>query len=309
MKIVIITGFNSAGKTTLAENFVKDDYIRINRDTIGGKLSDLPKFVELEVKKGNTNLVLDNTYVNKENRKSIIECGKKLGIEVHCLWLSTSFENAQFNACQRMLRKTGKLLMPEDFKNQHDPNLFPPVALFSYKNNFEKPTLAEGFNSVEEVKFVRKEDPTYKNKALILDYDGTLRTSKGNFAYPIIPEEVEILPNRVKKLTEYKQKGYLLLGVSNQSGIAKGNLTLEAANKCFARTNELLGFDIDYLFCPHKVPPISCYCRKPQVGLGVVLIEKYKLTAKNSIFVGDMTTDKTFATRCGFQFIDQKDFF
>ena len=82
-------------------------------------------------------------------------------------------------------------------------------------------------------------------------------------------------------------------GISNQSGIAKGELTVADAEACFQRTNELLGVEIEFLYCPHRVPPISCYCRKPQVGLAVQLIEKHKLDRSKTIFVGDMTTDKT----------------
>jgi histidinol phosphatase-like enzyme len=71
----------------------------------------------------------------------------------------------------------------------------------------------------------------------------------------------------------------------------------------------LLGFDIDYLFCPHNSFPISCYCRKPMPGLGVALVEKYKLDPSQCIMVGDRTTDKTFASRSGFQFQHASKFF
>jgi HAD superfamily hydrolase (TIGR01662 family) len=117
------------------------------------------------------------------------------------------------------------------------------------------------------------------------------------------------MDGRIDRLKEYIAKGYILLGVSNQSGVAKGVLTHEQAKACFDKTNELLGLDIDVSFCPHSVPPISCYCRKPGVGHGVEFIEKYKLDPALCIMVGDMTTDKTFSTRCGFKYVDQSIFF
>jgi HAD superfamily hydrolase (TIGR01662 family) len=307
--ITLILGYNGGGKSTYAESYVAQGYTRLNRDELGGKLDSLPVLLTDLHKKGNRKFVLDNTYADIESRKSIIECGKKLGLPVNCIWLDTSFEDAQFNACQRMIRKTGKLLSPEEMKITKDPNLFPPVALFSYKKRFQKPTTAEGFSTVNRVAFVRKKDPKYCNKALILDYDDTLRRSKGEHPFPVKPEDVEILSGRTKKLREYQEKGYQLFGVSNQSGVAKGILTAAQAHACFERTNELLGLHIDYKFCPHNIPPVNCYCRKPHVGHGVWLIEEHLLDREQCIFVGDQTTDKTFAQRCGFRYYHADEFF
>ena len=44
-------------------------------------------------------------------------------------------------------------------------------------------------------------------------------------------------------------------------------------------------------------------------GVWVDLMIKHKLDPRQSIMVGDMTTDKTFAARSGIQYYDQSDFF
>jgi len=44
-------------------------------------------------------------------------------------------------------------------------------------------------------------------------------------------------------------------------------------------------------------------------GLVVEFILKHKLNRKECIFVGDMTTDETFAKRAGFQYVDHAEFF
>jgi len=307
--IVLIMGYNAAGKSTLVENYTKDGFHRVNRDELGGKLDNLPLIVADLHKKGTKKFVLDNTYADIESRKSIIECAKKLKLPIKCVLLDTSFEDAQFNACTRMVRKVGRLMDPEDFKTCKDPNLFPPVALFSYKKRFQKPTTAEGFESVEKVPFVRKKDPKYCNKALILDYDDCLRVSKTEQGYPIKPSDLKILPGRKEKLAEYVKNGYRLLGASNQSGIAKGILTVQQAVDCFEETNRLLGHNIDYFFCRHSIPPVVCYCRKPQVGIFVHFREKYFLDPAQCIFVGDQKTDETFAVRCGMKFYYANEFF
>lgn len=307
-EVIMIVGPPASGKSTVAKQYVAQGYSYINRDSLGGKVATkVPMMMnELVV---NNNVLLDNTFPDVASRKPFIEGAKQVGATIKCLLMETSIEDAQFNAALRMYQRKGKLLGPDDYKGEKDPNIFPPAALFGYKKKFEIPTLSEGFDSIEKIPFVRKKDPEYKNKAIILDYDGTLRKTKSGALFPTTPDDIEILPGRKEKLTKLQSDGFFLLGVSNQSGIAKGQLTDEMARKCFDRTNELLGLQIDYLFCPHGKFPINCYCRKPLAGHGVVLIEKYKLDRDQCIFVGDMTSDQTFAKRAGFQYEDQATFF
>ena len=311
IEITLLVGYNSGGKTTAARKLMtpSSELFRVNRDLVGGTLDGLCNHVRKAINEGNYKFLMDNTYATIESRKSIIALAKELKAKIECIWLTTSFEDAQFNACTRMVRKHGRALTPEEMKKTKDPNDFPPVALFAYKKNFEKPTTEEGFDKVTKLPFERVKDPLYCNKALILDYDDTLRKTSDGAKYPTTPEQVVILPGRKEKLVEYSKKGYLLLGVSNQSGVAKGVFTEQAARDCFERTNELLDIEIDYLFCPHNVPPVNCYCRKPGPMNGVLHIERYKLDASQCIFVGDATTDATFATRCGFKYFHPDEFF
>jgi len=182
--------------------------------------------------------------------------------------------------------------------------------LFKYKKEFQKPTVEEGFSKVDVIKFTRVDNPEFTNKAIIVDYDGTLRECVGgNGKFPTDISHVKVKDKCKEVLQSYKDKGYLLLGVSNQSGVHKGELTLEKCNELFDHTNKQLGLDIEYRFCPHQSAPISCYCRKPMNGLGVEFIMKHKLKRQDCIMVGDMTTDRTFASRCGFQYVDQAEFF
>lgn len=319
-EIALVMGYLAAGKTTLVEDFVQKGYYRINRDTTGGSLDNQAVLAIEAYKKGHKKIVLDNTYITIESRESIIQAAKTLNIPIRCFWLKTSFEDAQFNACLRMVRKTGKILSPEELKKSKDPNIFPPIALYGARKKFEGddktlkfagkqfPSKAEGFSEVIEVPFIRKWPENYSNKALILDFDDTLRTSTGPNRWPEKPSEVSILPDRTKVLQKYKEDGYLLLGASNQSAIAKG-LSEKDCIACFEETIKKLGIKVEYLYCPHKVPPVACYCRKPAPGMGAYWIEKYKLNPSLCIMVGDSTSDKTFAERCGFKFEFPDNFF
>lgn len=308
-KVTMVVGYPASGKSTLTKDLVAKGSVSLNRDTEGGTIAALLPKMEALLTSGK-DVVLDNLFVNVEARKPFIELAKKHGADISCQLMGTSIEDAQFNVVQRAIGLIGKFPTPEAIKAAKHTNIFPPLVLFKYKKEFEKPTVEEGFSKVETVKFVRKEDPTFTNKAIIVDYDGTLRECiNGNDKYPTTEAQIEMKPGRKEVLDAYKKKGYILLGISNQSGVAKGELTHETADRLFKYTNKQLGLDIEYQFCPHQSAPISCYCRKPMPGLGVDFILKHKLNRKECIFVGDMTTDKTFAQRAGFQYADQADFF
>jgi HAD superfamily hydrolase (TIGR01662 family) len=275
-KVTMVVGYPASGKSTLTKDLVAKGAVALNRDTEGGTIAALlPKMENLL--KGGKDIVLDNLFATSEVRKPFIELSKKHGSDISCQLMGTSIEDAQFNVVQRAIGLIGKFPSPEAIKAAKHTNIFPPTVLFKYKKEFQKPTTEEGFSKVETVKFVRKENPEFTNKALILDYDGTLRECiNGNDKYPVTESQIEIKAGRKKILDEYKKKGYLLLGMSNQSGIAKGELSYETAHRLFEHTNKLLGVDIEIRFCSHQSAPISCYCRKPMPGVGVEYILKTK---------------------------------
>jgi len=308
-KVVMVMGYPASGKSTITKDLVAKGMVSLNRDTEGGKIVDLlPKMESLLL--DNKDVVLDNLFALAEVRKPFIDLAKKHGADISCLLMGASIEDAQFNVVQRAIGLLGKFPTPEVIKAAKHTNVFPPLVLFKYKKEFQKPTVAEGFSVVATRKFVREVDPTFVNKAIILDYDGTLRECiGGNEKYPVSVDQIEIKPKRKEVLQSYLDKGYKLLGMSNQSGIAKGTLSEATAHELFKFTNKQIGIDIEYQFCPHQSAPISCYCRKPMNGKGVEFILKHKLKASDCIMVGDFTSDETFAKRSGFQYADQADFF
>jgi len=281
-------------------------------------------------------VVLDNTFLTVESRAPFIAAARAMGVPIECHWMQTSFEDCQVNALNRMWDRYEQVFQTAADIKAHpeakkDPNMFPIAAMFFAKKRLVgdkkkdipsgKPAKAEGFSKIVKVPFKRDsyhpwradEDYNPGKAAIILDYDGTLRRDVkelgGDTHYPTDPSQVEVLPNRTRILRRYVERGYLLLGVTTQSGIGKGLVSEEMAVKCLERTNELLRLDIQYEYCPHYNFPVSCFCRKPQPGLGVHLIRKYDLEPSSCVFVGDLKTDKTFAERCGFKFEWAEDFF
>ncbi len=130
-------------------------------------------------------------------------------------------------------------------------------------------------------------------KALFFDRDGTL-CKDANYLNKF--EDLEIFPE-IKTLPEFKKRGYKLIGISNQSGIAKGIVDEEfvvRVNKFFI---EKYGFD-DFYYCPHN-PDDNCACRKPEPGMLYKSSAEHNIDIKNSFFIGDKVSDMLTAKAVG----------
>jgi HAD superfamily hydrolase (TIGR01662 family) len=311
-EVVVLMGVQGAGKSQLVTEYVDKGYERLNRDLLGGKLDDLVPKLSALLAAGKSRVVLDNTYPTRISRAPVIAAAAARGVPVRCRFLDTPIAEARINIVLRMLEKHGRLLGPEEMKAlaKTDPNLPPPAAPARWVAGFEAPAADEGFAVVETVAFVRRVDPTHTGKALFLDVDGTLRRTRSGEPYPRHPDDLELLPGRREILAAWVAAGRRLFLVSNQSGVASGKLSREAAEAGFRRTVELLGVPVaDVAFCPHPAFPAGCWCRKPMPGLGVALMQRHKLSREHLIVVGDMKSDAEFAAGLGAKFYDAETFF
>jgi HAD superfamily hydrolase (TIGR01662 family) len=230
---------------------------------------------------------------------------------VRCVLLETTAAQCRFNAARRMIATHGDLLDAAAIAQagKRDPNTFPPVVIDRWFARFEPPTVAEGFAEVVRVPYVRRLGRAYTHKAVFLDYDGTLRTTRGKVPFPRKPEDVVLLPRRRKVLQRWVDAGYRLLGLSNQAGVALGQISEEAARACIAHTNALLGLEIDAEIATAGPGQPAEYGRKPMPGYAVWFIEKYQLDPAQCVMVGDREPDRLFAEGAGLRFFWAKDFF
>ena len=307
--VQLIMGPPASGKTTLAKQLCEGlpAAIRLSRDDTGGELRQLVPRVRKALQSGKS-VVLDNLFATAAERRPFIDEAKKRSVTVTCTLVDLDIEQCMINACRRIIHACGRLLSPDEIERGRDSSVIPPVVLFRYRKRFEPPSEGEGFDSVEHLAGYRHAFAG-TGKALFVDYDGTLRETVGGGKYPVDPSQVRVLPGRAKVLKAYQAMGYRILGVSNQSGIEGGKLTAAQATACFDETHRQLGLSIEHFCCPHRVPPITCYCRKPQPGMAVAFIEKYGLKPSACIMVGDLGTDKTFAERLGLRFVPAAEFF
>ncbi len=315
--VVLTVGIQGAGKSSAIAPWLAAGALRLNRDTLGGKLDDLiaPLARHLaEAPAGQRRVILDNTYASTRARAPVIAAARAARVPVYALWLDTPLHEARVNVTRRMIAQTGQLCGPDALKTLGEvhANLIPPAAHQTFLGFFEPPTRLEGFDAIARLPFARHTThaATPRRRALFLDVDGTLRTSRAGEKYPLGPDDVAILPGRAEVLAAWHAAGWQLFFVSNQSGVASGKVSAEAVTAAFARTAELLGVPIvETTFCPHPAFPVGCFCRKPMPGLGVWLLDRHGLRPEDVVMVGDLGSDAAFAEGLGLRFVPADAFF
>ena len=145
-------------------------------------------------------------------------------------------------------------------------------------------------------------------KAVFLDRDGTLNPDPG---YISRPDDFALFPGVADALAKLQRAGYLLILITNQSGIARGLITLEQLTAIHARMQNLLaasGASIDAIYyCPHHpdFPAVEgeapCNCRKPLPGLIKRALGDHQVDPAQSFMVGDRSSDVKIALATGVQ--------
>ena len=130
-------------------------------------------------------------------------------------------------------------------------------------------------------------------KAVFFDRDGTLCRDAD---YLNRMEDLEIFPG-VTALRRLKEKGYMLIGVSNQSGIARGIIGEDFVRKVNDIFVDEYAFD-GFYYCPHH-PDDHCSCRKPEPGLLVRARNDFGIDLRRSFVVGDKEADILLAKASG----------
>ncbi len=104
-------------------------------------------------------------------------------------------------------------------------------------------------------------------KAIFLDRDGTINNNCDHY-YIWQKEELLLNPGVPEALTELQSRGYLLIVISNQGGISKGEFSAADVDALHVHLRSLLekqGVSLDEIYyCPHHHLVESCLCRKPQ---------------------------------------------
>ena len=134
--------------------------------------------------------------------------------------------------------------------------------------------------------------------AVFLDRDGTIIEDRGHLSDP---EEVHLLPNTVEALQNLQEQ-YLLFVVSNQSGVAKGLITLDDVQRINQHLADLLMqngiFIKEWYVCPHSRPD-NCECIKPNPYFLHRAADQYGISLPHSFVIGDHPHDVITADNAG----------
>ncbi|AVQ16246.1 D,D-heptose 1,7-bisphosphate phosphatase [Fusobacterium gonidiaformans 3-1-5R] len=135
-------------------------------------------------------------------------------------------------------------------------------------------------------------------KAIFLDRDGTLNIEK---EYLYQEKDLEFEKGVIEALSIFRDLGYLLIVVTNQSGIARNYYTeedLEIFHQAFQRRLSFFGLKIDkFYYCPHHPEKgigkykQDCFCRKPKPGMLEKGIAEFDVDRNLSYMVGDKYAD------------------
>ncbi|MCX5796834.1 MAG: HAD family hydrolase [Elusimicrobia bacterium] len=142
-----------------------------------------------------------------------------------------------------------------------------------------------------------------KNRAVFLDRDGVVIEEVNYLSHP---DQLRLIPGSARAIARLRRAGFKVVVVTNQSGVARGYLTLKTLREVHRLLVKRLargGAKLDGIYsCPHlpaKAGKKGCACRKPELGMLKRARKRFGLDLPRSYFVGDTTTDTLTARRAG----------
>jgi D-glycero-D-manno-heptose 1,7-bisphosphate phosphatase len=172
----------------------------------------------------------------------------------------------------------------------------------------------------------KKEKEVKITPILFLDLDGTVRLGMDQIDHYVQgPEDVEIFPGVLEIIQSYKSKGWRIVTISNQGGIALDLVNSRDVARAMQETNRLCANLFDRMaWCTHHPNAIGdkyeskeeksiCFCRKPRIGMIVASMielhegfhEIYRPYA--CLMVGDRMDDKECANNANIPFMWAKE--
>lgn len=139
-------------------------------------------------------------------------------------------------------------------------------------------------------------------KCIFLDRDGVINRDYVDYVYS--RDKMEILPGVVDALKKFERAGYLLVVITNQSGIAKGLYKREDMQICHDIIQEACGGIIKkFYFAPGHPSVSESLSRKPGSLMFERAIARYEIDIENSWMIGDKDRDLVPANKLGIKTI------
>lgn len=139
-----------------------------------------------------------------------------------------------------------------------------------------------------------------ERRAIFFDRDGVINEDYG-YVYRV--EDFKFKSGLFEFLKFCKESGYLLIVVTNQSGIGRGYYSEDDFKKLMrymqSEIERETGFCFDGIyFCSHS-PDANCGCRKPNIGMVESAKGDFRIDLGSSILIGDKISDMECARNSG----------
>ena len=133
---------------------------------------------------------------------------------------------------------------------------------------------------------------------IILDRDGVINYDSDDYIKSVA--EWRPIPGSIDAIARLKNAGYSIAVATNQSGLARGLLSLDELEAIHEKLRGLVARHdtfIDWIcYCPHR-PEDHCDCRKPNTAMLDALEREYNINLRGSWLVGDQLKDLQLAKR------------
>ncbi len=131
-------------------------------------------------------------------------------------------------------------------------------------------------------------------RAFFIDRDGVINSDEGHY-YIHRKEDFVFNPNIEQALAAIKKAGFLLVLITNQGGVAKGEYTEQDIQDVHVFMQKHLQkfhahFDAIY-YCPHHNSVPACDCRKPKPGMILKAANDLNIDISQSYLIGDSSRD------------------
>lgn len=132
------------------------------------------------------------------------------------------------------------------------------------------------------------------NKAVFIDRDGVINSDVGHY-YIYRQEDFVLNVGVIETLKLWQESGFLLIVISNQGGVDKGEYAIADVELVHQKMRQLLsaeGIELtDIYYCPHHNGVQKCLCRKP-LNLNIEkAISRFDIDRSQSWMIGDSPRD------------------
>ncbi len=136
------------------------------------------------------------------------------------------------------------------------------------------------------------------NRAIFLDRDGVINEERGDYTYKV--DDFKIIHGTAQALQKLKNCGYLLIVITNQSGISQGIYSREDMNSCHQYMSKSIGNPFDAIYYSPYHPKISkSLSRKPDSLMFEKAISRFDIDPSKSWMIGDNERDLIPARKLG----------